>query len=110
MRTDYSPAKVFWCFDDTSARVYSIAVAAETEKCLYLVPASEYNNRGHKIPPVLRHKRALPTFHSFQEAKNALIEELQAKLTTTKVRASYCCNRLQGLLDTSCLLEKPDAN
>ena len=110
MRTDYSPAKTFWCFDDISARVYPIAVVAETEKCLYLAPAWEYNNRGHKIPPVLRHKRALPTFHSFQEAKNQLIEELQGQLTATRDRAFDRCNRYQELLDKACLLEVPDAN
>jgi hypothetical protein len=109
MRTDYSPAKTFWCFDDISARVYPITVVAETEKCLYLAPAWEYNNRGHKIPPVLRHKRALPTFHSFHEAKHELIEELQGQLTAEKDRAFDRCNRYQGLLDKACLLEVPDA-
>jgi hypothetical protein len=110
MRIDYSPAKTFWCFDDISARVYPITVVAETEKCLYLAPPLEYNHRGYKIPPILRQKRALPTFHSFQEAKNQLIEELQGRLTATKDRAFDRCNRYQELLDKACLLEVPDAN
>jgi len=110
MRTNYSPAKTFWCFDDFSARVYPITVVAETEKCLYLAPLRDFNNRGHKMPPVLRQKRALPTFHSFQEAKNQLIEELQGQLTATKDRAFDRCNRYQELLDKACLLEVPDAN
>jgi hypothetical protein len=78
MRTEYFPAKTFWCFDDANPLaplIYPITVVAETEKCLFLAPHKEYNNRGHKMPPVMRHRRALRTFHSFREAKDELTRE-----------------------------------
>jgi len=106
MRTDYSPAKTFWCFDDISARVYPIAVVAETEKCLYLAPFRDFNNRGHKMPPVLRHKRALPTFHSFQEAKHELMEALALQLAASEERAVAKRNRFEGLLQKASQLEE----
>jgi hypothetical protein len=109
MRTDYSPAKTFWCFDDILVRVYPITVVAETEKCLYLAPATEYNNRGHKIPPVLRHKRALPTFHSFHEAKHELMEVLAFDLAAAEERAVAKRNRLEELLQKASQLEAANA-
>jgi hypothetical protein len=90
--------------------VYPITVVAETEKCLYLAPAWEYNNRGHKIPPVLRHKRALPTFHSFHEAKHELMEVLALHLAASEERAIDKRNRFEGLLQKASQLEVSDAN
>ena len=107
MRTYYYPAKTYWCFDSARAFVYPITVVAETEKCLYIAPDKLHNSRGHRIPPVLRHKRALPTFHSFQEAKNELIEELQGQLSASKERAASKLNGWQKLLDKAVLLGAP---
>lgn len=109
MRTDYSPAKTFWCFDGAMAEVFPVSVVAETEKCLFLAPHKEYNNRGHRLPPVLRHKRALPTFHSFHEAKHELMKVLALHLAASEERAVARRNRFEQLLQKASQLEAPNA-
>ena len=106
MRTDYHPAKTLWCFDATRARVYSITVVAETEKCLYLAPSREYNN----LPPILRHKRALRSFHSFHEAKHELMQELAGQLSAERNANRHSFRaRCEQLLETASKLEAPCA-
>jgi hypothetical protein len=110
MRTDYHPAKTLWCFDTTRARVYLITVVAETEKCLYLAPSREYNNLGNKMPPILRHKRALRSFHSFHEAKHELMQELAGQLSARRNANRHSFRaRCEELLETASKLEDPHA-
>jgi len=102
MRTEYSPAKTFWSFDAATAEIFLVSVVAESEKSVYLAPSQEFNSKGRKLPPVLRHKRSLPTFHSFHEAKSELMEELQGQLTAAR-------DRYEDLMEKAYQLEAPDA-
>jgi len=102
MFTTYNPAKTLWSFDAAIAEIFSVSVVAESEKSVYLAPSQEFNSKGRKLQPVLRHKRSLPTFHSFHEAKKELMKELQGQLT-----ASRDC--YEGLMEKACRLEAPEA-
>ena len=102
MFTTYNPAKTFWSFDAATAEIFPVSVVGESEKSVYLAPSQEFNSKGRKLPPVLRHKRALPTFHSFHEAKSELMEELQGQLTAAR-------DRYEDLMEKAYKLEAPNA-
>jgi len=69
---------------------------------VYLAPSQEFNSKGRKLQPVLRHKRSLPTFHSFHEAKSQLMEELQDQQTAEN-------DRYEDLMAKAYQLEAPCA-
>lgn len=68
----HEPPLILWGYCDKKCKVFRIVVTAESDKSLWI--------------PHLRAKKALPTFHSFDEAKTALIDQINARIRGLKGR------------------------
>ena len=66
--TNYDPAVKLWSFGTVTASIFPVLIIAESEYHIYQDPA------------VCISKAALPTFHSFREAKQELVKELERLL------------------------------
>jgi hypothetical protein len=100
--TKYEEPRTYWAFEAATPSVFPVTVVAESEHCLWLKPAQEFNRAGRPYQPVQRQKRALCTFHSFHEAKSELMEELQGQLTAAR-------DRYEDLMEKAYQLEAPCA-
>lgn len=70
-KQEYKEPVTYWCIN--YGKIVSILVAAETDHSIWVVPDKKHDWTGRVIPPRMRMKRNLPTFHGFEEAKNELI-------------------------------------
>ena len=66
--TNYDPPITVWGFNVSNATVFSIVVTAETDHHI------------HGNHHLCLHKGSMPTFSTFTEAKDRLIEEIKQRL------------------------------
>lgn len=85
LKSEFNPAKVCWAVKTWPPFLYPVEVVAESPNCLWLKPDE---SDGKKRPPILRHKRALIAFDSFDDAKL-----YAARLIREKIEA---CNTVRG--------------
>lgn len=67
--TEYVPPRQFWAIKETYPYLFQVTVVKETDKVLWM---------PGKRALVRKHKRALRTFESFADAREALIEDANA--------------------------------
>lgn len=92
-RMEHSPPVTYWCIS-ASDEIYPVSAVAESEHCLWLMPEKRTNWRGQEIQPRMRVKRALPTHHSFQEAKDELIQRLLRAMRLKEKEVEVAMQRL----------------
>lgn len=85
LKTEFSPAKTYWAVRAEPPFLFPVEVVAESSNCLWLKPDE---SDGKRRSPILRHKRALTAFDSFDGAKH-----YAAKLIRGKIEA---CNTSRG--------------
>ncbi len=66
--TNYDPAVKLWSFGTVTASIFPVLIVAESEHHIY------------QDPTICISKSCLPTFHSFCEAKQELVKELERLL------------------------------
>jgi hypothetical protein len=101
--TQYEEPRTYWAFEQTTPSVFPVTVVAESEHCLWLKPAQEFNRAGRPYQPVQRQKRALCTFHSFHEAKHELLEAVASHARS----ARKSVEQLDALFARAAALEPP---
>ena len=79
---EYDPPRIYWGVMDSFPYLYAFKVARESDKCLWL-PCPTRDLYGIRF--VRKHKRSTRSFETFEQAKEALIEEaVAAKSAMTK--------------------------
>jgi hypothetical protein len=99
----YPEPRIYWAFEAITASVYRVVVVAESDHFLWLKPVKEFDRNGRPHRPVQKRKAGLPTFYSFHDAKNELMNVLDLKVRAANKQAAA----LASLYQQSCRIPCP---